>query len=132
ISPDGGTFTNLVSVTLSDSTPGVSLYYSLDGSTPTTNSILYTGPFSLTNSANVQVVATKLGSVNSAVASAGFINSSAIGNGTGLLGQYWSNQVLTFNGSPALVRTDATVNFNWGTNGPSPAIGGSNYTVKWT
>ncbi len=132
ISPDGVTFTNMVTVTLSDTTPGVTLYYTLDGSTPTTNSTVYTSPFALTNSANVQVIAAKLGSVNSAVASAGFIDSSAVGTGTGLLGQYWSNQVMTFNGSPTLMRTDATIDFNWGSGGPDPSIGGSNYTVRWT
>ncbi len=75
--------------------PGTTLYYTLDGSIPGANSILYTGPFTLTNSVAVNVVATKLGSVNSAVTTASFINSSAIGNGTGLLGQYWTNTTST-------------------------------------
>jgi len=73
IVPGGGTFVGSVTVTLSGAPPGVSLYYTLNGTAPTTNSILYTGPFSLTNSAQVQAVATEPGAVNSATVSAAFV-----------------------------------------------------------
>ncbi len=138
ISPNGGIFTNSVTVTLSDVTPGVSLYYTLNGTTPTTNSILYSGPFLLTNSVSLQVVAAQAGAVNSGAAIASFVNSSAIGNGTGLTGQYWTNTTstaftnVTFNTLPTLTRTDAVVNFNWNTTGPDPSIGQTNFTARWT
>ena len=134
ITPNGGVFTNSVTVTLSDVTPGVSLFYTLDG----TNFILYTGPFLLTNSVSLKVVATQAGAVNSGVAIASFINSSAIGNGVGLLGQYWTNTTsvaftnVTFNTLPTLTRTDAVVNFNWNSTGPDPKIGQTNFTARWT
>ncbi len=137
ISPNGGSFVSSVTVTLSDATPSATIYYTLDGTTPTTNSLLYTAPFVLTNSVEVQAIAVKPGSVNSGIASAGFVNTSAIGNGTGLLAYYWSNMTsvaftnAAFNTAPTLTRTDLMVNFNW-TNTPPPApVGPSNFAVRW-
>lgn len=138
ISPNGGVFTNSVTVTLSDATPGATIYYTLNGTAPTTNSILYAGPFVLTNSVSVTAAAFKSGSVPSGTSSASFINSSAIGNGTGLFGQYWANTTSAaftnqgFNTPPTLTRTDATVNFNWSTTPPDPSVGPNTYVVRWT
>ncbi len=132
ISPNGGIFTNSVTVTISNTATGASIYYTLDGTTPTTNSIPYAVPFVLTNTAVVKAIATKPGQVNSAVTSASFLNSSAIGSGTGLLGAYYSNQLKTFNDPATLVRIDPTINFNWGTGSPDPSISSDDFTVRWT
>jgi PA14 domain/Chitobiase/beta-hexosaminidase C-terminal domain len=133
ISPNGGTFANSVMVTITDTMPGVSIYYTLDGSTPTTNSTLYTGPFVLTANAGVQAVATLPGAPNGTPTVATFYNAATIGHGVGLLGEYFANTLYTapFLGSP-LVRTDATINFNWNTNSPDPSIPTTDYTVRWT
>ncbi len=138
ISPNGGIYTNSVLVTLADATNGTTIYYTLDGTEPTTSSRLYTVPFILTNTTAVNAIAVQSGAFNSAVTSASFINSSTLGNGTGLLGSYWTNTTsaaftnVTFAISPTLVRTDETVNFNFGSSGPAPIIGGTNYAVRWT
>jgi hypothetical protein len=65
-------------VSLSSLSNGVSIYYTLDGSTPATNSIFYTGPFSLTNSGTVQAVGVVAGQPSSPVASAEFTRSALL------------------------------------------------------
>jgi uncharacterized repeat protein (TIGR03806 family) len=133
ISPAGGAFTNAVSVTLSDSRPSASIYYTLNGSNPTAASFLYTGPFILTSNAVVSAIAIQTGAVSSAVTTASFVNNAELGIGAGLLGQYYPN---TFPGNPfvgsPLVRTDAMINFDWSVIPPDPSIPPTNYTVRWT
>jgi PA14 domain/Concanavalin A-like lectin/glucanases superfamily/Chitobiase/beta-hexosaminidase C-terminal domain/Immunoglobulin I-set domain len=137
IAPAGGSFTNSITVSLSDATPNSTIYYTLDGTMPTTNSLLYTGPFVLTNSATVQAIAAQPGAANSAAANAGFVDTSAVGHGAGLQGNYWTNASGTaftnvnFTRQPTLTRTDAVVNFNWSSTGPSPSIGQTNFAVRW-
>ena len=132
ISPNGGIFTNAILITLSNAAPSTTIYYTLDGTVPTTNSFLYTGSFILTNTAGVHAMAVQPGAVNSGVTLASFVNSSSVGTGAGLTGAYYANQNQTFNGSPTLVRVDPVINFDWSNAGPDPSIGQANYTVRWT
>ena len=50
ISPASGTYTSGQTITMSDTTPNAVIYYTLDGSTPTNQSLVYTGPLTITNS----------------------------------------------------------------------------------
>ena len=72
LAPAGGTFTNSVLVSLSCTTTGATLTYTKDGSTPTTNSTVYSGPFTLTSSATVQALGFKSGLSPSAIAAGSF------------------------------------------------------------
>jgi hypothetical protein len=57
ISPAGGAVSSTTTVTLADSGTNQSIYYTTDGSTPTTASTLYTGPFQVSPGSTVQAIA---------------------------------------------------------------------------
>jgi len=72
ISPSGGTFSGNVTVTISTATAGADIRYTIDGSTPTMASPVYTGPFTLSSTATVKAFATLVEMNSSAVATANF------------------------------------------------------------
>lgn len=48
--------------------------------------------------------------------------------GGGLSGTYYDNIDFT---TPRLTRTDATVNFDWGSGSPDPSVGADTFSVRW-
>jgi hypothetical protein len=74
ISPNGGSFSRQVDVHVYCATSEVTIYYTTDGSTPTTSSTLYTGQINLTGrgTKTLKAFAVKPGYANSAVATAVF------------------------------------------------------------
>jgi len=71
-SPPGGTYASAQTVTISSATAGATIRYTVDGSTPTASSPLYSGPISVPASRTVNAIATKSGSTDSAVSSASY------------------------------------------------------------
>ena len=67
-SPGGRTYNGPQSVSLSASTPDATIYYTTDGSTPTTSSIRYTEPISVTRNTILKAIATVPGWSNSSTA----------------------------------------------------------------
>jgi hypothetical protein len=49
---------------------------------------------------------------------------------TGLKAEYFNNRYLS--GAPSFIRTDATVNFNWGSGNPGSPVNSDNFSVKWS
>ena len=72
IAPDGGSHTGPTPVTLSSATNGADIYYTTDGSPPSDTSMLYAGPFTLSESATVQAIAYATAHAPSEIASASF------------------------------------------------------------
>ena len=57
-------------VTISDASPGVTIYYTTDGSAPTTSSPRYTGPILVLTTTTIKAIAVAPGWSPSAVGSA--------------------------------------------------------------
>ncbi len=77
ISPAGGAFSGSTTVQLTTSTPGASIRYTLDGSEPTTSSDPYTGPLLISTPTTVKARAFLEGYLDSATATATFVDSTA-------------------------------------------------------
>ena len=93
ISPNGGTFTGSVTVSLATATSGAEIFYTLDGTDPTEGSSFYSAPFVLTGSAVIKAAAFLAGYNPSPVSNANFIIGNPppvlnpIGGKTGVEGQ---------------------------------------------
>jgi Chitobiase/beta-hexosaminidase C-terminal domain/Legume lectin domain len=81
-SPAAGTYTSAQSVSISDATSGATIYYTTNGSTPTTSSTKYTGPIAVGSTETLEVIAVASGDTNSAIASATYTISSSSGSGS--------------------------------------------------
>ena len=69
-SPLSGTYATAQTVTISDATPGTTIYYTTDGTTPTTSSAVYTSPIAVSSSKTILAIAIADDYLNSALASA--------------------------------------------------------------
>ncbi len=105
IGPTPGVYTNSVTVSITDSTPGATITYTTDGSTPVPGShgtpISSGGSFTLTSSATVNAIASASGFANSQMASATYTiqaSSPPINFGTGFSGE----TTLTLNGGATI------------------------------
>jgi hypothetical protein len=79
INPTAGSFGAGLMISITDGTPGAVIYYTTNGTTPTTSSTQYKNPFLLASSATVQAIAVPSGYTQSLTASATYtIGGSAV------------------------------------------------------
>ena len=65
-----GTYTSVQTVSISDATPGATIYYTTDGSAPTTNSTIYQGTITVSKSEALSAIAIANGYLTSSLATA--------------------------------------------------------------
>ncbi len=71
--PEGGTFTNSVEVAITTDPEDATIYYTTDGSEPTENDNVYSGPLTFTTTTTLKALAVKEGLANSKVQTAKYI-----------------------------------------------------------
>ena len=79
----GTTFTSSQKVTISCATAGAKIYYTTDGTEPTTASTLYNGAFTITTTTTIKAIAVKDGMTDSTVVTATYTKKSSGGGGGG-------------------------------------------------
>ena len=121
-SPKAGTYTSAQSVTIADTTPGAALYYTNNGTTPTTSSTLYTGPIMVSSTQTLKAIAAETGYRNSAVATGVFTIVAAVPVFSPKAGTYTSAQSVTITDATA----GATIHYT--TDGSTPTGSSTVYT----
>jgi hypothetical protein len=71
-SPPAGTYSTSQTVTLTDTTPSSTMYYTLDGSDPTNASAVYNGPIGVTATETIKAIAMANGYIASPISTASY------------------------------------------------------------
>jgi LysM repeat protein len=128
-SPAPGTYTSPQSVTISDATAGATIYYTTNGTTPTTSSTAYTGAIWQSSTQTLKAIAVESGYANSAVTTAAYTIAPVLPaptfSPTGG-GASWA----LFNSPPSVTISDsqAGTTFYYTTNGTTPTTSSTKYT----
>jgi len=104
-SPAAGTYSSPQTVTISDATTGATIFYTTNGSTPTTSSTQYTGPITVNSTTTIEAIATASGMTNSQVATATYTIQISGGGGSPSYGSGFTSSGLTLNGGAAISGT---------------------------
>ncbi len=85
LSIGSGTYTGAQSVTIADQIPGATIYYTTNGSAPSTSSTVYSGPITVGSAETLQAIAVATGYGPSGLASANYtiVAPFSLGLGTG-------------------------------------------------
>jgi glucosylceramidase len=101
-------------VTLTDSTPGATIYYTTNGTAPTTSSTLYAGPIAVSSTVTIQALATAPGYSQSAVASGTYTVPPQNGTGPAV------SVVITTDDQTRLMQAQASFSFTTASGGSNP------------
>ncbi|MGO9009898.1 MAG: chitobiase/beta-hexosaminidase C-terminal domain-containing protein, partial [Bryobacteraceae bacterium] len=127
-SPTGGTYTAPQTVTLSSTTSGATIRYTLDGSTPSeTAGTVYTVPFGISGTTTVKAIAYATGLTDSSVATATYTIKAAAPTFSPAGGTYTAPQTVTLSSTTI----GATIRYTLDGSTPSETAG-TVYTAPFT
>jgi len=123
--PAAGSYSTAQSVTLSSTASGAAIYYTTNGTTPTTASTRYTGPISVAATLAIQAIAVVSGYSSSPVASAKYTIQPPATTPT------FNPPAGTYTGAQSVVLADASpgATIYYTTNGATPTTASSKYTA---
>ncbi|MGB0065941.1 MAG: chitobiase/beta-hexosaminidase C-terminal domain-containing protein, partial [Terracidiphilus sp.] len=125
-SPAAGSYTGTQSVTLSDTTSGATIYYTTNGTTPTSSSTKYTAAISVSTSETIKAIAELSGATNSAVASAAYTITVPTPTFSPGAGTYGGTQSVTI--SDATSGATCYYTLTAGTTGTTPTTSSTKYS----
>jgi len=122
--PPAGTYSSAQMVTISDATAGATIFFTTDGSTPTTASTMFTAPIPINSTETIKAMAAAPGLANSAVATAVYTIAPPAATPTFSVpsGTYTSVQTVAISDTTA----GATIFFT--TDGSTPTAASTQYT----
>ena len=124
-SPAGGAYTATQTVALSDTTSGATIYYTTNGTTPTTSSAMYSVPLTVSTTTTIEAIAVAGGSAASPVAVATYTISAA-GSPVGV--------PFAASANIDAIGTDGTATLNGGLDGSGNSYSGTllGTSVTWS
>jgi hypothetical protein len=125
LSPAAGTYTSAQSVKITDATAGATIYYTTNGTAPTTSSTKYTAPIAVAATETIKAIAVATGYTTSAVATAAYAIEKPGAT------PVFSPVAGTYSSAQSVKITDATVaaTIYYTTNGTAPTTSSTKYTV---
>jgi N-acetyl-beta-hexosaminidase len=121
--PAAGTYSGAQEVTISDAVGGATIYYTTDGTTPTTSSAVYSAPISVSADETLKAIAAVSGYANSPVVSATYKILTAAPSFTPAAGTYSTAQEVTISDAVG----GATIYYT--TNGSVPTTSSAVYST---
>jgi len=125
-SPVAGTYATAQSVKITSTTSGATIYYTTNGTTPTTASTKYTAAVTVSASETIKAIAAATDYTNSAVASAAYVIEAATPVFSPVAGTYATAQ------SVKITSTTSGAVIYYTTNGTTPTTASTKYTAAIT
>jgi predicted CXXCH cytochrome family protein len=128
-SPSPGTYTGTQTVTFSDKTPGVTIYYTTNGTTPTTSSTQYSGPITVSANTTINAYAVGVGYTPSQLSTGSYVINLATAATPTV-----SPIPYTYNAPQTVTLADKSpgVTIYYTTNGTTPTTSSTQYTGPFT